>query len=140
MDQAWPLHSLGKSNDILGADNVGSQAAFQGRIEGDVSGRVDDNVDIFRDRFSLFFAKPEIVFCDVATDDCDLISDEIFERRAVAFAYGIEWRRTDDVVPKARFRFFLRTRAHRDVDAADAREAVQQHAQRDFAEKARTAD
>src|SRR5947199_3091524 len=102
MDQARPLHALGKSDDILGAHNVGSQAAFQGRIEGDVSGRVDDNVDVFRDRFSLFFTKAKVVFGDVATDDCDLISDKIFERRAVAFAHRIEWRRTDDVAPKAR--------------------------------------
>ncbi len=91
-------------------------------------------------RLRFFFGVTEVVFADVAAEHDHLVANESFERAAVAFAQRIEGRRGDHAVPEARFRFFLRARAHRHVDAPDIRKAMQQHAERDFAEKAGAAD
>ena len=90
--------------------------------------------------WACFFGVTEVRFADVAAEHDHLVANESFERAAVTFAQRIEWRRGDDAVPKARLRFFLRARAHRDVDSADIGKAMQQHAERNFAEKAGASD
>ena len=69
-------------------------------VEGDVAGRVDDDVDVVGDRLSFFFAVTEVGLGDVTAFDDDFVVDETFERTAVAFAQWIERRRSDDVVPE----------------------------------------
>ena len=82
------------------ADHVGAQTAFQSRIESYVAGRVEDDVDVFGDRFGFLFREAEIVFRNVAADDGDFISNKIVERGAVTLAHRIKRRRADDVFQK----------------------------------------
>ena len=140
MHQRRPLHSLGEGDHVLRADYVRAQRRLQSGIESDVACRVDDDVDVFGDSLSLFFAEPEIGFGDVAADNRDFVADEIFKGSAVAFTHRIERLSRNDVLPKPRLRFFLRTGAHRHIDAADIRKAMQQQAERHFADKAGAAD
>ena len=140
MDQRRAFHPARKSDDVLRADDVRAQAALECGIESYVAGGVDDDVDIVGDGLCFFFAVAEVCLGDVAASDDDFVVDETFERAAVTFAQRIEWRRGNDVVPETILRLFLRTRAHGEIDLADVRKAMQQHAQRYFAEKARASD
>src|SRR5688572_13484386 len=140
MHEARPLHAPGKRDDVLRADYVRAQSTFQSWIERDVAGRVENDIDILGDAFSFLFRKPQVVFSDVAADDRDLVANETVERRAVTLAQRIERRRADNVVPETCFGFLLRASAHRHVNLADIRKAMQQHAKRHFAQKARAAD
>ena len=121
----------------MSADDVSAQAAFECGIEGYVAGGVDDDVDIVSDRLCFFFGIAKICFGNVTASDYDFVVDETLEGAAVTFAQWIERRRGDDVVPEATLRLLLRTRTHGEIDLADVRKAMEQHAQRHFAEKAR---
>src|SRR5581483_3232385 len=138
--QARPLHPFRESDHVLRADHVRAQGAFERRIESHVAGGVDDYVDVLGDAFCLFFGETEIGFGDIAANDGNFVAYEILEGGAIALAHRIEWRRADYIVPKARLGFFLRTRAHRHVHAADIRKTMQEHAERDFADKAGAAN
>ena len=46
MNQRRALHSLRKRNNILRADDVRAQSAFERGIEGHVAGRVNDDIDV----------------------------------------------------------------------------------------------
>ncbi len=139
VNQTGPLHAFGERDHVLRADNIRAQGALQGWIESYVTGRVDDDVDVAGDLPGLFIAEAKIVVRDVAADDLDFAANESVERAAISLAERIERRRRDHVIPKARLGFFLRTRADGNVHAPDVRKAMQQHAQRDLAKKARAA-
>src|SRR5262249_40179987 len=85
------------------------------------------------------FAKTKVIFGDVPADDRHLIANETFQGVAISLAQWIEWARANHVIPESRFRFLLRTSSHRYIYATDIGKSVQQHAQGDFAHKARTA-
>ena len=87
-----------------------------------------------------FFAVAQIRFGDVAAETTTLSRMKPSSALPYLLAQRIEWRRRNDVVPETGFGFFLRTSANRDVDAPDVGKAMQQHAQRDLAEKAGAAD
>ena len=140
MNQARALHAFGERDDILGADHIRAQPAFQGRIEGHVAGRINDYVDVVGDALRFFIAEAEIVFSNVTAHDFYLVADETVERAAVSLAQRIERRLGKHIVPEARFRFFLRACSHGHIDAADIRKAIKQHAQCDLAEKTGAAD
>src|SRR5574338_834841 len=137
VDQRRTFHAARERDDVLRTDDVRPQAAFEGRIESNVAGGIDDDVDIAGDGLCFFFAIAEVCLRDITAFDDHLIVYKPLERAAVTFAQRIERRRRDDVVPETIFRLFLRTRADREIDLADIREAMQQHAQRDLAEKTR---
>src|SRR5437588_12130290 len=135
MNQTRTLHAFGEPDDVLRADHIRTQPAFQGRIEGHVAGRINDYVDVAGDALRLFVAEAEIVFSNVTTHDFYLIADETVERAAVSLTQRIERRLGKYIVPEARFRFFLRAGAHGHIDAANIRKAIKQHTQRNLAEK-----
>ena len=88
----------------------------------------------------VLFGVTEIRFADVSANHAYFVANETCKRVSVPLAEWVEGRSGDHVVPEARLGFLRRTRAHGDVHAAEIRKAMQQHAQRDFAEKARAAD
>ncbi len=135
MDEGRALHAPRESDHVLRADDVRAQAAFECGIESYVAGGVDNDVDIVGDCLRFFFAVSEVCLGDVAAAHNDFVADETFERAAVSFAQWIERRRRDDIVPETNLRLVLRTRTHGEIDLADVRKTMQQHAQRYLAEK-----
>ena len=101
MDERRALHALRESDHILCTDDVRAQAAFERRVERDVTGRVDDDVDIVRDRLGFFVAVAEVCLGDVAAFDDNFVANETFERTTIKYAERIKRRRGDDVVPEA---------------------------------------
>src|SRR6266480_954273 len=140
MNQTRTLHAFGERDDVLRANDIRAQPAFQGRIEGHVAGRINDYVDVSGDALGLLVAEAEIAFSNVTTHDFYLVADETVERAGVSLTQRIEWRLGKHIVPEARFRFFLRAGAHGHIDAANIRKAIKQHTQRHFAEKAGAAN
>ena len=140
MDQGGTFHPARERDHVLCADHIRAQAALEGGIEGYISRGVDNDVDIAGDGLRFLFGLAEVCLGDVAASDDNLVVDKAFEGAAVSFAQWIKRRSSDDVVPKTILRLLLRTRTHREVDLADVREAIKQHAQRYFAEKARASD
>ncbi len=90
--------------------------AFERGVESDVAGAIEDNVDIVGDSLRLVLAVAEIRFGDVAAEDDNFVANESIQRAAVTFAQRIKRWGGDHAVPKTRFRLFLRTSTHRDVD------------------------
>src|SRR6185436_8575197 len=123
---------LGKGDYILGANYVSAQSTLQSGIEGDVAGAVDDDIDVVGDSLCFLVAIAEVDVANVSPQHCNLVANEPFKGGAVTLAQWIEWRRGNDTIPEANFRFFLRTGANRYVNAADVWEAMQQHAERNF--------
>src|SRR5437867_4111024 len=140
MNQTRALHAFGERDDVLRADDIRAQPAFQSRIEGHVAGRINDYVDVAGDALRFFVAETEVVFSYVTPHDLYLVTDETVERAAVSLAQRIERGLGKHIVPEARFRFFLRACAHGHIDAANIRKAIKQHAQCDLAEKTGAAD
>src|SRR5215831_20936708 len=140
MDQAGPLHPFRESDHVLSSDHIGAQGAFQSRIESNIAGRIDNDVEVLGYAIRLLFSKAEIIIGNIAADDGHLVANEILERCSVSFAHGIERLGRDHVVPESRFRLFLRARPHGHIHAANIRKAMQQHAERHFPEKAGAAD
>src|SRR5678816_2235059 len=138
MDQGRPFHSPRKSDNVLGAYDVCPESTFQCGIERNVSGRVDNYIHIVSDSLRLFFGISEVCFPDVAASNYHLVANEPLECATVPFSQWIKRWRSDDVVPEPCFRFLLRPSANGDVNLANVGKAIQQHAQRYFAEKART--
>ncbi len=140
MDEGRTFHAAREGDDVLCSYYIRAQSALERGIESDVAGGVDDDVDVIGDGLCFFFGIAEVCLGDIAASNDHLVVNETFERAAITIAQRIERRRSDDVVPKTVLRLLLRTRAHREVDLADVREAIKQHAQRYLAEKARTSD
>src|SRR6185503_6068948 len=101
MDQRRPFHASRKGDNVLRADDVGTQAALESWIESYVAGGVDDDVDVVGDGLRFFFRVAKVCFGDITASDDYLVVDKTFERAAVKFAQRIERRRGDDVVPEA---------------------------------------
>src|SRR5215213_8757494 len=140
MDQRGTFHPARKSDDVLRADYVGAQAALERGIESYVAGGVDDDVDVAGNGLCFFLGVAEVWVGDVAAADYHLVVNKTFERTAITFPQGIEGRGSDDVVPEAGFRLLLGTSTHCEIDLADVRKAMEQHAQRHLAEKACASD
>src|ERR1041384_3239320 len=121
MDQRRAFHATRESDDVLRADDVRAQSAFERRIESYIAGGVDNDVNIVRDRLCFFLAVSEVCLGDVAAFDDDLVVYKTFERAAVTFAQWIERRRSDDVVPETILRLLLRTRPHGEIELAHCR-------------------
>src|SRR5689334_3256553 len=107
MNKRRTFHAARESDDVLRADDVRAQTAFEGGIESYVAGGVDDDVDVVGDRLGFFFAVAEVCLGDVTAFDDDLVVYKTLERAAVTFAQRIERRRGDDVVPEAILRLLL---------------------------------
>src|SRR5260370_30961911 len=99
---------------------------------------MDNDVDVTGNRLRLFFAVYEMFFSNVAAAHHNFMFNESLERATVTFAPRIKRGGGDDAVPETRLRFLLRAGAHGDINLPNIRKAVQQHAERDFPEKART--
>ncbi len=125
MNQTGPLHALGKRNHVLCAHDVRAQTAFQGWVESNVAGRVDNDVEVVGNALGFFVAETKVGFCDISTDDYDFIAYETIHRATIARAQRVERRGSDDVIPKTGFGFFLRAGADRNVHSPDIGKAVQ---------------
>src|SRR5262249_33413939 len=140
MDQRGSFHPLCKRDDVLGAYYVRAQCALERRIEGDVSGAVDYNIEVVSNALRIFFGIAEVCIADITTEDLNFLANKSFKSAAISLAERIEWRSGDHMVPEARLRFFLRSGSYRHIHATDVRKAMQQHAQRNFAKEACAAD
>src|SRR5438445_3060389 len=140
VNQGRPLHALRKGDHVLCANNVGAQGALERRIERHIAGRVNDYVEVVGEFLRVLLGVAEIQFADISANHADFIANKSCKGVSVSLAEWGEGRGGYHVVPEARLRFLGRARAHGDVHAAEVRKAMQQHAQRDFAEKACAAD
>src|SRR6185503_3245426 len=86
MDQRGSLHPFRESDYVLRADYVGAEAAFECGVESDVTGGVDDDVDVVGNRLRFFFFVTEVGFGDVAAANDDLVVNKTLERTAVPLA------------------------------------------------------
>src|SRR5512132_2159541 len=102
MNQCRSLHSPRKGNHVLRADHIGPQRALESWIEGDVTGAIEDHVDVVRDSLCLFLGVAKIRLADIAAKYDHLVSNEPIQRTAVAFAQRIKGRRRKHAVPKPR--------------------------------------
>src|SRR6185436_1846983 len=97
---------LGKGDYILGANYVSAQSTLQSGIEGDVAGAVDDDIDVVGDSLCFLVAIAEGDVANVSTQHRHLVATKPFKRGTVTLAQWVEWRRGNDTIPKANFRFF----------------------------------
>src|SRR6185369_6145218 len=93
MDQGRTFHPAREGDDVLGSDYVRAQSAVERRIESDVAGGVNDDVDVVGDGLCLFFGITEVCLGDIAASNDDLVVDKTFERAAITIAQWIEGRR-----------------------------------------------
>ncbi len=140
MDQCGSLHALCKSDHVLSADYIRAQRTFKSGIEGDVSGTVNHDVDVFGNLLCLLVRVTQVCIADVTAEHYHSVTDETLQSTAIALAQGIERRRRDYAIPKPNLRLFLRARANRHIDSTDIWETIQQHAERYFAHEAGAAD
>src|SRR6266566_9677330 len=140
MNQGGASHALCECDHILRAHHIGAQGTFERGIKSNVTGAVEDHVDIIGDCLCLLIAVTKICLGDVATQYDYLIANESIQCAAVTFAQGIERRRGNDAVPKTHLRLFLGSCPNRDVDTSNIRKAMQQHAERDFPQEAGASD
>ena len=140
MNQSRALHPFRECDHVLRSHHIRPQSALESGVESNVSCRINDNVNVVSQALRLFVGESKIVLGDIAADYPYLVTNKIVERSAITFSQWIERRRRNHIVPEACFRFFLRACAHRDIDFPNVRKAMEQHAQRHFAEKTGTAD
>ena len=107
VNQRRSFHSLREGDHILCSDDVRAQSTLEGGIESNVSGRVDNDVNVVSEALGRFFCKSKVAFSDIAADHCYFVANEIVESGAVTLAQRIERRRGNHVVPEACLRFFL---------------------------------
>jgi hypothetical protein len=90
MNQRGPLHPLANAITFCVPTTLVRRALSKVGLRRYVTRGVDNDIDVTRDAFGFLFGETQIGLGNVTANNRNLVANEIFERRAVAFTHRIE--------------------------------------------------
>ena len=124
-----------KLGGIARAVGVHGDGELERRIEGDEPGAVDDAAEPPAQRLDLPLGNAEQRLADVARDRPALLPEEFLDPLAMTLAQRAEGLRVDHAAEEPILGRSPGARSHEHVDAPDPGIAIEQHGERDLAEK-----